>query len=597
MTFLPQLFRILRESRGLMLGSILCGLTFSAIGLIPPLVIRRLIQLLDQGALTGKVIIGMVVLLMGLYLMRGCLRYGYGVFSHIVAYRTLHQLICRTFAHIQNFPPGTRVHRRSGALMSQAVNDVEVIEDFIAHGIPESLLAIVIPVAMILVLFVINPLLALMVLVPLPIAAYAVYRILSHTRRSWRQVRRHRADLVAEILDRMAGNWVVKSFVQEDAQAQQIRTFSARYRDSMVTANFWSLIPPGFVEMTSGMGYVLVVGGGGYLALKGRLDVADLVVFVVYMAQIFMPLLRLANLNEVLQKAAASAQRVFELLDSPVETDSAQKIRLPMDHGWNVEFEHVSFGYDPAKPVLKEVSFQAPVGQVVALVGPTGAGKTTACNLVARFYDAQRGRVTIGGYDVRDLPLKYVRENVSHIMQDVFLFHTSVRENIRFGRRDATDEQIYQAARDANGDDFIRRLPQGYDTMVGERGARLSGGEKQRVSIARALLKDAPILILDEATSSVDAESEAEIQDALSRLIVGHTVIVIAHRLSTIRNAHRIVVWQDGRVAEMGIHDELMEGGGPYARMFAAQLAAQDWQVRSVCVLPASMREWDSGSR
>lgn len=565
-----------------MLGSIVCGLGFSAIGLIPPLVIRRLIQLLDQDVLTGEVIIGMVVLLIGLYLMRGFLRYGYGVLSHIAAYRTLHQLLCRTFSHIQNLPPGTRVHRRSGTLMSQSVNDVEVIEDFIAHGIPETLLAIVIPLAMILVLFVINPLLAILVLVPLPLAAYAAYRISSRTHRSWRQVRHYRADLVAEILDRMAGNWVVKSFVREDAQVQQIRKFSARYRDSMITANLWSLIPPGFVETASGMGYVLVIGGGGYLALKGHLDIADLVVFIVYMAQIFIPLLRLANLSEVLQKAAASAQRVFELLDSPIETDTAQVVKPPIDHGWNVVFDNVTFGYDPAEPNLKEISFQAPSGQVVALVGPTGAGKTTACNLVARFYDTQTGRITIGNNDVRDLPLRYIRENISHVMQDVFLFHSSIRENICFGRPDATDEEIYQAARDANADGFIRRLSQGYDTIVGERGTRLSGGEKQRVSIARALLKNAPILILDEATSSVDAESEAEIQVALSRLIVDRTVIVIAHRLSTIRDAFRIVVLEDGRVAETGIHDELMERGGPYSRMFAAQLAAQDWQVRPV---------------
>ena len=581
MTFLPQLLRILRESRKLMLGSILCGLAFSAIGLIPPLVIRRLIQLLDKGDLTGSVIFTMVGLLLGLSLVRGCLRYGYGVFSHIAAYRTLHRLICKTFAHIQNLPPGTRPHRRSGKLMSQAVSDVEMMEDFIAHGIPESLLAIVIPIAMIVVLFVINPILALMVLIPLPLAAYAMYRISSRTNRSWRQVRGYRADLVAEILDREAGNQVVKSFVQEDAQVQQIRAFSARYRDGMVRANFWSLIPPGFVETASGIGYVLVIGCGGYHAMRGQLDVADLVVFIVYMAQIFMPLLRLANLNEVLQKAAASAQRVFELLDSPIETD-AQNVGVPTDIGWDVEFQNVTFGYDPAEPVLNDVNFSAPAGQVVALVGPTGAGKTTVSNLVPRFHDTQGGTVTIGGHDVRALPLRHVRKNVSHVMQDVFLFHTTIWENIRFGYPDATDEQIRQAARAANAEDFILQLPQGYDTVVGERGARLSGGEKQRVSIARALLKDAPILILDEATSSVDAESEAEIQEALSRLIVGRTVIVIAHRLSTIRNADRIVVLQDGHVAETGIHDELMELNGPYARMFSAQLAAQDWQVRSV---------------
>ena len=579
--FLLRLLRLTGENRKLLLGSILCGLAFSAVDLIPPLILRRLVQLLDDGALNGTAVLYMALALGGLSIVRGLFRYAYGVLSHIAAYRTLHRLLSRTHNHIQSLKPEVFTRNRSGALMSQAVNDVEVIEDFIAHGIPESLLALVIPIAMMGVLLSINSELAIIVALPLPLLCWAVYLLASRTNRVWREVRGRRADLVAEILDRMAGYQVVKSFVGEEEQSRQIRAHSRRYRDSIVRANLWSLLPAGFVEVSSGLSYVMVAGAGGYLALENRLELADLVLFVLYMGRIFIPLLRLATLNETLQKAMASAARVFQLLDTPGEAEGASSSK-PSGMNWNVQLDRVSFAYAPGVPVLDDVSFEVGEGEVVALVGPTGAGKTSCCNLIPRFYEVQEGAVRIGGHDVRQLPLKFLRSNVAHVMQDVFLFHSTIRDNILFGRPDASDEELYQAARDANAEGFILGLPEGYDTIVGERGARLSGGEKQRISIARALLKDAPILILDEATSSIDAESEAEIRMALSRLAQGRTLIVIAHRLSTIRNADRLVVLRRGRVFEMGNHEELIRLGGLYARMFELQDASQEWQLRSL---------------
>lgn len=580
--FLLRLLRLAGESRRLLLGSILCGLAFSAADLIPPLILRRLVQLLDDGTLTGTAVLYMALALGGLSIIRGVFRYGYGVLSHIAAYRTLHQLLSRTYNHIQSLKPEVFTRSRSGALMSQAVNDVEVIEDFIAHGIPESLLALVVPIAMMGVLFSINSELAIIVILPLPLLGWGVYLLASRTNQVWREVRGRRADLVAEILDRMAGYQVVKSFVGEEEQARQIRAHSSRYRDSIVRANLWSLLPAGFVELSSGLAYVMVAGAGGYLALGNRLELADLVLFVLYMSRIFIPLLRVANLNETLQKAMASAARVFQLLDTPGEAEKASAFKPPAGMNWSVQLDRVSFAYDPDVPVLDDVSFQIGEGEVVALVGPTGAGKTSCCNLIPRFYEVQEGAVRIGGQDVRQLPLKFLRSNVAHVMQDVFLFHSSIRHNILFGRPDASEEELHQAARNANAEGFILGLPEGYDTIVGERGTRLSGGEKQRISIARALLKDAPILILDEATSSIDSESEAEIRAALSRLAKGRTLIVIAHRLSTVRNADRLVVLQRGRVFETGNHEELMRVGGLYARMFELQDASHTWQLRSL---------------
>ena len=580
-TLIVRLFHLAVESRKLLVFSLLCGLLFSLVGLFPPLVLRRLIQLLQEGSLVGSTLIWMALTLAGLFLLRGVFRYGYGVFSHVAAYRTLHNLLGRTYARVQALPPGAYTHRRSGALMSRTVNDVEVIEDFLAHGVPEIFLAAVMPVAMLLILFNIHFELALIVTLPLPLIAWLVYRLSGRTSRAWRKTRGRRADLVAEILDRIGGHSVIKSFVREESELQRVRQASARYRDSIERANRWSLIPAGVVEFAGGLAYLLVVAAGGHLALGGDVALADLVVFILYLGQIFQPLLRLANLNDVIQKAAASARRVFELLELPVESQAAGLVAIPSDLRWSVELDRVTFGYAPEIPVLRDVSFRAEAGEVLALVGPTGAGKTTSCNLVPRFYEPQFGAVKVGGIDVRNLALGPLRRSVAHVMQDVYLFHATIRENILVGNPEATEAQIREAAQAANAEEFILSLPQGYDTMVGERGARLSGGEKQRISIARALLKDAPILILDEATSSVDTESELEIREAITRLTRDRTVLVIAHRLFTVRNADRIVVLQEGRVVETGTHSRLIRTGDLYDRLWTAQDTSRHWQVRT----------------
>lgn len=580
--FLIRLIQLAGENRGLLSLSLLSGLLFSLVGLFPPLILRRLIQNLETGMLKENTIVWMATALGGLYLLRGIFRYSYGVFSHIAAYRTLHNLLGKTYSHVQALPPSSYTNRRSGSLMSQTVDDVEVIEDFVAHGIPETFLATIIPATMLLILFQIHFELALIVALPLPLIGYLVYRLTNRTSIAWRKTRRRRSELVAEILDRISGHLVIKSFVREEAELDKILYVSARYRDSVERANLWSLIPSGVVESANGLVYLLVVLAGGHLALEKNLDLADLVVFIVYLGQIFQPLLRLASLNEVIQKAAASARRVFQLLELTVETRGSELLTIPRNLKWSVELERVTFGYTCDQPVLRNVSFKAKEGEVLALVGPTGAGKTTACNLIPRFYEAQAGLVKVGNVDVRTLALHSLRENVSYVMQETYLFHTTVRENILVGKPHATEAQLRQAVRDANAEDFILSLPQKFETLVGEHGARLSGGEKQRISIARALLKNAPILILDEATSSVDTESELEIREAITRLTQDRTVLVIAHRLSTVRRANQIVVLQEGRVVEKGSHADLINTQGLYTRLWAAQNASRRWQVRTV---------------
>ncbi|MBN98353.1 MAG: ABC transporter permease, partial [Gemmatimonadetes bacterium] len=321
---------------------------------------------------------------------------------------------------------------------------------------------------------------------------------------------------------------------------------------------------------------VLVIWSGGTAALAGEISLADLFVFIVYLGHIYQPFLQLASLNDVLNKAAVSTERVFELLELKSDIVDAPDAAIPPRMEWDISFEELHFGYDLNTRVLHDIDFKVDNGEIVALVGPTGAGKTTISGLVPRYYDPQRGKVLIGGHDVRQLPLDYLRRHIASVEQDVFLFHGTIGDNILFGRQDATEEEIHQAARAANADEFILDLPQGYDTLIGERGIRLSGGQKQRLSIARALLKNAPILILDEATSSVDTETELLIQEALNRLVHNRTTLVIAHRLSTIRKADKIIVLDQGHIAESAAHEQLMQNDGLYARMVQAQELAGD---------------------
>ncbi|MFQ5733615.1 MAG: ABC transporter ATP-binding protein [Planctomycetaceae bacterium] len=562
MTFFRRIWAALERDRRLMAASVLFGLIFTALGIVPPLLVGRMVRALQSETATTGLFVWLGALTAGVYLLRGTTRYLYGLCSHVAAYRTLHRMLGRVFGHLQTMSPSFCNERHSGNLVARSVGDVQEIEDFIAHGIPESMLAVVIPVTMSVVLFVLNWQLALLALAPLPVVAAIAYVVKQRTQSYWSSVRGRFADLSASMQDHLAGLATVQSFTAEDASAETLDRESRGYRDAIIHANSWSLAPAGIIEAASGAGLVLLVTAGAWMAGPSaglQVDVADLIVFVMYLGQIFLPFLRLANLTEQLHKSSASAERVFELLDTPPDIVDAANAVAPAGSSHDVAFENVSFSYRDDVPVLQNLSFRIDEGETAALVGVTGAGKTTVCHLLLRFFDVNSGCICVGGHDVRDLKLEFLRRQVALVSQDVFLFQGTIRENLLLADPHATQDELHAAAEAAHCLEFIDRFPDGLETIVGERGVRLSGGQKQRVAIARALLKDAPILVLDEATSAVDTGTELLIRDALERLTAGRTVLIVAHRQSTIEAADRVFVLQDGGVVEEGTYDEVVE--------------------------------------
>ena len=396
MNFIRQFYRLVRPQRTLLALTIGCGFLFVAANLLPPLVIRRLIQWLTEGGGSSAGLLQLSLLLLGSYLIRGLVRYGYGLYSHVAAYQVMHRLMNRVYRHLQRMPHRFFHQRRTGELMARSINDVETVEDFIAHGIPETFIALVIPGAMLTVLFVLDARLALIALLPIPLTAFLVFRYVSRVRSMWAGVRGGLGELVAQVQDYLSGVSVIKSFVQEERCARSIEARSQTFRDRMIAANKISIIPSGLIEGAGGVGVVLVIWAGGTDALQGGISVADLFVFVAYMAHIYEPFLRLASINDVLQKAVSSTERIFALLALKPTIVDAPNAVAPAHLDWSVRFDYLTFGYEPDQPVLHDIDFQVETGQVVALVGPTGAGKSTIAALVPRYYDPQKGQVQLG---------------------------------------------------------------------------------------------------------------------------------------------------------------------------------------------------------
>ena len=571
-----RLLRMAKPYWGLLCISTLALVIASLAGLVTPEVVRELTSRLTaadtQPDTLMPVLLRMILILAAAYFARALCRFAAMSISHVAAWKFVPHLTFQIYDKLQSLSMKYYQDKQTGQLMSRMVNDTRLIELLIAHALPDLLGSLLMVFGVTVMLFRINTILALITMIPVPFIIYATTFYSKKVAPLFRINQQVLGELNGTLQDNLSGMKEIQAFGQEMKEHLRLDRLRKRYEEVNIRANFVNgAFHPG-IEFLTSMGTVVVVGLGGYLATRGQLSIADVVGFLFYLSLFYTPVTQLARLTEDVQNSFAGAVRIFDVLDA--ESDVKEKPdaeNMPKGQG-AFSFEHVFFHYTEEEPVLKDVSFTVAPGEMIALVGPTGVGKTTVVSLLERFYDPVSGAVRIDGRDIRDLTLNALREQISMVLQDVFLFNGTIAENIAYGVGEASREEIVKAAQIASADAFISQMPEGYDTIVGERGARLSGGQKQRIAIARAILRDSPILVLDEATSAVDTETEAQIQEAIERLSGSRTMLVIAHRLSTVMRADRILVLKDGEIAEQGTHRELMEKEGIYRRLWDLSL-------------------------
>ena len=490
---------------------------------------------------------------------------------HVLGERVILDIRKHIYAHIQTLSVSFFDSRQTGEIMSRVTNDSEVVEEFINHAADTVVSDVLRLIAMCVVMFVLSAKLALIALAPVPFLFIMAYRFSHRVRKTYRSVRERLAEINAKTQENLTGIRVIKAFAREDFENSNFRRDVEDYYTARVSViGMWTRFFPS-VDILVRAGGVAVWVVAAVLIVNGAMEMGTLVTYTIYLGMLYEPVRNLAQINDTVQRSLAAAERIFEIIDEePAIQDAAGAIEMPRIQG-RVEFDHVSFRYEDGEEVLKDICIKAEPGQIVALVGKSGAGKTSIVNLIPRFYDPSAGRVLIDGVDVATVSQASLRRQIAMVLQDTFLFNGTVRENIRYGKLDATEDEIVEAANAANAREFIEQMPLGYDTEIGERGIKLSGGQKQRMAIARAILADPRILILDEATSSVDSESDYLIHRAMDRLMEGRTTFVIAHRLSTVKHANQIICLELGRVSEVGDHKSLLDQDGTYAQMYAMQ--------------------------
>ncbi len=543
----------------------------TALALVVPQFIRWIVDH-GIGENDTSLLLWSVLALFGLTLLKGVLTFYQGLWTESASQSVAYDL--RNEMHRKLAALSFSYHDRTetGQVLSRTMQDVERIRFVTGRAILRLIDGIVLLIGTAIMLFAMNPGLALLALVTMPLLAHRAFHMGRRLRPLSLAVQQQLAVLTTRLEQNLRGARIVKAFAQEDAEIARFERENNRWFDLSVRASRLQAINTPLIDLIANLSNVVIIGYGGWLVMQNQLTLGELVSFTTYLAQLIQPVRRLGQIVPALAIAAAAGERIFEILDTQSEVrESPNAMPLPAVLG-RVQFEHVSFAYFRRHRILTAISFEAQPGQIVALIGTTGSGKSTIINLIPRFYDPTEGRITIDGFDTRTVTLNSLRDQVGIVLQETMLFATTIRENIAFGRPGATEEQIIAAAQAAQAHEFILETPQGYDTVVGERGITLSGGQRQRVAIARALLKDPRILILDDATASVDTETERLIQLALAELMRGRTSFVIAQRLSTLRMANLILVLDKGRIASRGTHDELLRTSGLYAEIYQHQL-------------------------
>lgn len=578
---MKNLLRLLKYAKpywGLLIVSGLSLVMITALNLLGPYLVRELIALLTNSfnSSTMDSIKKIAIILTAAYVLKAVFRYLNSYLSHVAAWNLVADMRVMVYDHFQKLSLRYYHDKQTGQLMSRTTNDTATFESLIAHSVPELITNILVLIGVTIILFSMNTYLAFLTLIPIPFLIVGGVIFTKRIRPNFRKAQSTLAELNATLQDNLSGVKEIQVFNQQPRERKRVEKKAQSYASAILHALKLSAIFHPTVETISSLGTVIVVGFGGWLALQERLSVSDIVGFLLYLNLFYQPISTLARVTEDLQLSIAGADRVFEVLDTePDIKDKPSALDFERSEG-EIEFKDVSFHYLPSAPVLQGISFKANPGEMVALVGPTGVGKTTIISLIARFYDPITGSISLDGRDLRDVTLSSLRNQISIVLQDVFLFNGTVAENIAYGSKNASEEDIINAAKIAKAHDFIAELPEGYDTVIGERGVKLSGGQKQRLSIARAVLRNTPILILDEATASVDVETEAKIQQAIQELAGSRTIIVIAHRLSTVKRADKILVIQEGRISESGTHEELLKNNGMYRHLCDVQFQIQE---------------------
>ncbi len=570
---LGRMWAYLRRQRWILVAVVALVALATAFNLTEPylvgVAIDRYIQVGDLGGLAQ-----IVMLMAGIAVVYALVAWLYTILMIRVSQYTVRDLRTDLFAKLQTLPLRFFDQRPHGELMSYLTNDVENISLVLAENVTTFISSVMVIIGMVVMMFIINIPLALVSIIVLPLTAYFTGYVASHTQQGFREQQDALSVLNGQIEETITGGKVIRAFGREQSVLEDFETKNNRLRAAAIYAQtYGGLMGPGG-NLIYNFGYVLIAATGGWLALNGHATIGVIATFLTYTQQLRRPVNDLSNMFNAIQSALAGAERVFSILDEPTDINNAPDALSMEDAEGAVVFEDVSFGYRPDVPILKHVSLDVQPGQMIALVGPTGAGKTTIINLLSRFYDVDTGTIRLDGHDIRSIDRHDLRRRLGIVLQDSFLFSETVMENIRYGRLNATDAEVIAAAEVANADHFIRRLPHGYNEMLSERAENLSQGQRQLLAIARAVLADPSILILDEATSSVDTRTEIHVQEAMRRLMKGRTSFVIAHRLSTIREADLILFIRQGQVVERGTHTELLAQRGYYYNLYMSQFKA-----------------------